>query len=144
MKPIRIRAVRDITDAGIVAELAHMHAETLPGIPFPGVWPSWWWIARDGDKAAAFAFMCGSDRYENTGYFGRVAVMPEYRGHGLQRRLMRAAEKKARELGWVAMVSDTRDKPYSAANFERAGYVPFTPEKPWDYKHSIYWRKELT
>ena len=143
MKPIRIRAIKDIRDARYVEIVARLHFETLPKIPFPGVWPSWWWIAWDGEKPAAFAFMCGSDRYENTGYFGRVGVLEEYRGQGLQRRLMRAAEKKARELGWTAMVSDTRDKPYSAANFERMGYVAFTPETPWDYKHSIYWRKEL-
>jgi GNAT superfamily N-acetyltransferase len=143
MRSLRIRAVKDIRDARYVEILARLHSETLPNIPFPGVWPSHWWIVWDGKTPVAFAFMCGADRYENTGYFGRVGVIESHRGRGLQRRLMRVAEKKARALGWEAIVSDTRNRPHSAANFERLGYKPFTPEKPWDYKHAIYWRKDL-
>lgn len=142
-RPIAIRAIKDIRDAKYVEILARLHNTTLPKIPFPGVWPAYWWLAWDKKEPVAFAFMCGSDRYENTGYFGRVGVLEPWRGLGLQRRLMTAAERKARTLGWSAMVSDTRDRPHSAANFERAGYKPFTPENPWDYAKAIYWRKEL-
>lgn len=143
-KPLTLRAVKDVSVARTARVLADLHARTFsPTVPFPGVWPAYWWVVYDGKKPAAFAFMCGSDRYADTGYFGRVGVLPEYRGRGLQRRLMRAAERKARALGWIAMVSDTRNKPYSAANFKALGYEQFTPENPWDFPCAIYWRKEL-
>ena len=130
-------------DAAAVARVAYLHAETLPGIIFPSSGMGYWWEVWHRDQSVAFAILCGSDRYPESGYFARVGVTPHHRGHSLQYRLMGVAEKKARQLGWTALYSDTRNRPYSAANFERRGWTQFTPEKPWDKPGAIYWMKEL-
>lgn len=141
---IVIRFVKDISDSNIVKTLADLHSQTFPkSVPFPYGLPSYWWIAYCNKVPVAFAFMCGSDRYPDTGYFGRVGVLPKYRGRGLQKKFMKLAEKKAKSIGWTAMVSDTRNKPFSAANFKAMKYTQFTPEDPWDTIRAIYWRKEL-
>lgn len=139
----KIRPVNP-TDSKVVRDLAAIMHETLPGIPFPSGYTFYWWGAYDAaGKMVACACLSGSDRYEKAGYFARVGVLPEARGHGLQRRFMRVAEAKARKLGWGEMYSDTTEKPHSASNFERAGYTQFTPEKPWGWAKTKYWRKQL-
>lgn len=124
--------------------VAGLHANLFPTTVFP--WPHtghWWVIEKDGE-AVAFSHLVQSTYYPETGYFARVGVLPEHRGHGLQRRLMSLAEAQGRRNGWTQLVSDTRRVPYSAANFEQSGWLKFDPEHPW-YSHRdvIYWRKDL-
>lgn len=103
-----------------------------------------WFIVRHGEVAVAFAGVCNADRIENAGYFCRVGVLPKHRGRGLQMRLMRAIESKAREIGWRELVSDTANwNVHSANNFIRAGWELFWPEKPWAIAKAVYWRKAL-
>ena len=123
--------------------LAELHTALFPGITFPSDGGFWWLVWR-GREAVAFSYMCGSTWFPSTGYFARVGVLKSHRGHGLQRRLMNAAERKARSLKWEAIVSDTNEVPRSAANFEALGYTQFTPEKPWAATKALYWRKDLT
>ena len=65
--------------------------------------------------------------------FQRGLFLPRWRGkhcgHGLQLRLMRAVEARARLNGWCSVISDTTDNMYSANNFIRAGYRLFSPRK---------------
>jgi GNAT superfamily N-acetyltransferase len=56
-----------------------------------------------------------------SGNFCRVGVLQEHCGHGLQLRLMRALERRARRNGWSYVVSDTTDNLFSANNIIRAG-----------------------
>lgn len=79
----------------------------------------------------------------NSGYFCRVGVLQRHWGRGLQLRLMRAVEVRARRLGWDSIVSDTTDNPVSANNFISAGYRLYEPEAPWAWSHTLYWRKWL-
>lgn len=139
---MKIKLVNQL-DSKVLADLASIMHETLPNIQFPTGGTFYWWAAYDDGKMVACACLCGSDRYENAGYFARVGVLPKARGRGLMRRFLRLAESKARKLGWAEIYSDTTAKPYSAANFERAGWTQFTPEKPWGWKQTIYWRKAL-
>jgi ribosomal protein S18 acetylase RimI-like enzyme len=76
-------------------------------------------------------------------YFKRVAVVPEYRGYGLQCKLMDAAEKAAGRAGYRLMVSTTDVvNVHSANNFIKRGWRLVNPEKPWE-PTSLYWVKEL-
>ena len=134
----------DPTNSKIVQQLAHIMHETLPGIPFPSGYTFYWWGAFDAaGNMIGCACLSGSDRYEKSGYFARVGVLDGHRGRGLQRRFMRTAEAKAKKLGWTDIYSDTTNKVHSAANFEKAGYVQVTPEKPWGWANTKYWRKQL-
>ena len=56
---------------------------------------------------------------------GRVVVLPEYRGKGLGRRVMREAEDWLAELGFTRAVVESRD--IAVAFYERLGYAVTDP-----------------
>jgi hypothetical protein len=51
--------------------------------------------------------------------------------------------RKARELGWNWVITDTTDNPASANSLINAGFKIYTPSSPWSYKHSIYWKYKI-
>jgi GNAT superfamily N-acetyltransferase len=118
--------------------------DIAPEFPRADVDAGHWWVAEHDGFWVGYATMVKSTHYNNAGYFSRVAVRPTYRGHGLQRRLMRAIEMRARKNGWTRMVSDTTDAVFSANNFIRQGYRVFDPRHPWAFANSIYWTKDLS
>jgi lysozyme family protein len=73
----------------------------------------------------------------------RVGVLRKHCGCGLQLRLMRAVELRARNNGWSCVVSDTTDNVVSANNFIRAGYRLYRPQQPWAWPNTLYWRKPV-
>lgn len=107
----------------------------------------YWWIAYYGKEVAGFAGLVPSTIGPGVGYLKRAGVLPEHRGRGLQRRLLKVRERRARELGWSQVITDTTDNVPSANNLIRSGYKLFEPERasaqPWAWKHSLYWMKEL-
>ncbi len=138
-----IRAV-NAQDDTVARILRDMHAkvfdDTAPQIE-PG--EGHWWIAWMGDEPAGFAGLLLSKTPE-TGYLHRSGVLPPHRGNGLQVKLIRAREAKARELGLKRMVSDTTDNIPSANSLIRAGYRLFSPVSKWAFgDDSLYWQKAL-
>ncbi|MGZ5095551.1 MAG: GNAT family N-acetyltransferase [Burkholderiales bacterium] len=103
-----------------------------------------WWIAYYDDEPVAFIGITQSKLGPHVGYFLRVGVVPAHRGKGLQRRLMRVMEARAKKNGWMRIVSDTRNNNYSANNIIAAGYRLFSPDDPWAHSDALYWTKDLT
>jgi len=137
----RIREV-DGQDEDNAETLTELHRLTFfGGVPVPAFDHGHWWLGLHGTEPAAFAGLVRSTRVCNAGYFCRVGVLSTHRGRGLQQRLMRALELRARRNGWRAVVSDTTDNLISANNFIRAGYRLYQPSIPWAWPHSLYWRK---
>src|SRR5258707_4451479 len=71
------------------------------------------------------------------------AILDRGWGNGLQLRLMRALESRARHNGWSAVVSDTTENLASANNFIRAGYRLYQPHTPWAWPNTLYLRKSI-
>jgi len=139
----RIKEV-DSSDRGTAVTLGALHRSTFSdAAPVPQFNSGHWWLAYQGATAVAFAGMLRSTHAANAGYFSRVGVAKAHIGRGLQLRLMRAAERRARRNGWGAIVSDTTDNVISANNFIISGYRLYHPETPWAWRHSLYWRKDL-
>jgi GNAT superfamily N-acetyltransferase len=137
----RIREV-DGNDDDIADGLAELHQLTfLDAAPVPEFDQGHWWFAFHGSEPVAFAGMIPSTHVFNAGYFCRVGVLGKHCGHGLQLRLMRAVEARARLNGWCSVISDTTDNMHSANNFIRAGYRLFSPRNPWAWPNTLYWRK---
>ena len=84
---------------------------------------------RSETEPVAFGGIIPSTHVFNSGYFCRVGVLGKHCGHGLQLRLMRAVEARARLNGWCSVISDTTDNMHSANNFIRAGYRLFSPRE---------------
>jgi len=131
------------------AKLRYLHDLTFGDCaPVPDFQEGDWWLVTcpvdgGGREAAAFAGMVPSYSTETAGYLSRVGVHPSHRGHGLQRRLIRVREQRARQLGYAALVSDTTDNIPSANNLIAAGFRLFQPEHPWFTEHTLYWIKHL-
>lgn len=102
-----------------------------------------WWIAYDGQLPIGFAGLLPSVKWSDAGYLCRAGVVRSHRGHGIQKRLIRVRERKARSLQWSWLVSDTLDNPASANSLIHCGYRLFHPAKPWGLPGALYWRKRL-
>lgn len=139
----RIREV-DGCDDEIADALKDLHQLTFFGdAPTPDFENGHWWLAYLDKEPTAFAGIVKSTHVRSAYYFSRVGVLRAHRGHGLQRRLMRALETKAYRIGSQRIVSDTTDNIPSANNFIAAGYWMFQPDWPWSFPHSVYWVKDL-
>lgn len=144
--PYRVREV-DGHDDEIAETLKELHKETF-GSTAPQIDPErgFWWLCyfTEDNTPVAFAGLEPSHRYLQTGYLCRSGVLEGHRGKGLQVRLLRAREAKARKLGWILLRTDTTCNPPSANSLIKAGYKLFEPTHPWGpSKESLYWRKEL-
>ena len=95
----RIREV-DGHDDDVADALAVLHRLTFfDGASVPDFDQGHWWLAFYEAKPVAFAGVIPSTRVRDAGYFSRVGVLKKHCGHGLQRRLMRAMELRARGNG---------------------------------------------
>jgi GNAT superfamily N-acetyltransferase len=141
--PYRIREVegRDDEISDILTELHRL--TFLAGAPIPSFELGHWWLAYRATAPVAFAGLVPSTHVRSAGYFCRVGVLQPHWGNGLQLRLMRAMESRARRNGWRCVVSDTTANIASANNFVRAGYRMYQPEHPWAFPDTLYWRKPL-
>ena len=139
---LRIRLV-DTSDDATKALLRWLQLKTLPGDVPHDVKDGLWWIVEDGDHPVGFAGLVASRRYMGVGYLCRSGILHDYRGRGLQKRLIRVRIAKARRMGWQWLISDTFENPPSANSLIKCGFQTFTPADPWGFKGAIYWRKSL-
>ena len=139
----RIRLI-DAHEDEVVDTLAELHRHTFfDSAPIPKFDRGDWWLALYGAVPIGFAGVVPSTYVQNTGYFSRVGVLKRHCGHGLQLRMMRAMEARARSHGWGHVVSDTTENFASANNFIRAGYHLYQPRYPWAWSNTLYWRKVM-
>ncbi|WP_315813013.1 GNAT family N-acetyltransferase [Bradyrhizobium sp. SZCCHNR2028] len=139
----RIREV-DACEPDVLDTLKELHARTfLDCAPLPDFESGQWWISTELGRPVAFAGMMPSSLGKGIAYLSRVGVLQERCGYGLQRRLMRVIEQRARRSGLDCIVSDTTCNIVSANNFIRCGYVLFQPVRPWAWVNSLYWRKMI-
>ena len=88
-------------------------------------------------------FCALGEEEDGEGYLARAGVLPEFRGQGLQKRLIKVREEFAREHGMPALICDTCDNPASANSLIACGFKMFQPQEPWGLPRSVYWRKFL-
>lgn len=125
------------------AILQFLQLETLPYDPLVDPAEGYWWLVRKGSHPVAYLGMTKVNDQPDWGYIARVGVMPDCRGKGIQKHLMRVAERHARRIGWTRLISTTLNNPPSANSFIACGYRTYEPEGPWGYTGTIYWYKDL-
>ncbi len=135
----------DATESAVVKVLRILHRATFGSEKCPDFNLGYWWLVFEGPLPIAFAGLHPSFNYQDTGYLCRVGVLITHRGQGLQRRLIRVREKKARALGWRFIVTDTSEEnPASVNSLIRCGYRCFWPgEQCWRARGAVYMKKEL-
>jgi hypothetical protein len=92
----------------------------------------------------AYTAIKQSSQWADAAYLCRCGVLYDHRGHGLQRRLLRCRERRARRNGWIACVTDTTDNIASGNSLIKSGYTLYKPSVPWALSNSLYWRKWLS
>ena len=105
-----------------------------------------WWIAWCGRNAVGYAGLriCKEPHNRGLAFLCRVGVMPQHRGHGLQKRLIRAREREARRYGVRELVTYcVPDNPASANSLIACGFKLYRPMTKWAGPYAIYLRKVL-
>lgn len=127
--------------------IQQMHHDCFPDYPLIEVQVGWWWIVLDGNyKPVAFCSLWPSVRDKHTGYLARAAVVERARGKGLQKRMIRLREAKARREGYLRVVTDTDTyNHFSSNNMIRCGYTLFEPPVRWSNEGGpwLYWQRNL-
>lgn len=105
-----------------------------------------YWVAEDIEtkKLVAYAGLVRSVRYSDVVYFHASGVVPEARGHHLQRRLIRARLHWAKDHGFSWAVTDTcPDNVASARSLIACGFKPYWPLTRWKESGACYWSRGL-
>ena len=134
----------DIRSLVIQDTLALLQQKCLPGDAPSDTNYGWWWIVYDAQNLpCAFGGLIRSVRWTNVGYLCRAGVLSSHRGHGLQKRLIRARIRQARALGWNWLITDTYLNPASSNSLIACGFKLYEPLNPWGVKETLYWRLNL-
>lgn len=102
-----------------------------------------WWVYYYRKEPIAFACLQPSCRWGNTMYLSRAGVIKEYRGRGIQKKLIKERIKEAKALGYEWLITDTSNNVESANNLISCGFKTFYPSVKWAKKNSIYWKYKL-
>lgn len=132
----------DPTDEDVRDQLNRLDKELFPN-DYLSSKNGFWWIVYCGKKPVAFAGLRKSSQWDEAGYLCRVGVTHDHRGNGLQKRLIRTRERKARSIGWAYLLTDTLENPASANSLISCGYKMYEPTNPWASDGACYWRKKL-
>lgn len=141
VSPFRLVAVGG--DARQHALLTWLQLESLPHDTPANSRLGYWWLVFEGNNPAAFAGLQWSSSDPSAGYLCRSGVLKQYRGAGLQRRLIAARIRKAKSLGMKTLTSDTFCNPQSSNNLIASGFRMFSPAKPWGLTNASYWTKAI-
>lgn len=103
---------------------------------------NWWGAFYDGQLVGYASSIYYP--YLNSCYLSRVGVMSGYRGFGLQKRFIRAREKRAKKDNYYRMVTYTSyDNIISANNLISCGYKLYVPKLFYGVRNALYFQKTL-
>lgn len=107
---------------------------------------SLWWIVWHHEQPVAYAGLRLCREAQNLGlaFLCRVGVLPAHRGRGLQKRLIRARERAARQLAVTELV--TYCVPWNSPSLNSliaTGYRFYRPGTKYGGAGSVYLRKVL-
>ena len=106
-----------------------------------------WWVAKVGDFPIAYAGLKPLPMEPEIGFLCRAGVLSNYRGHGLQRKFLKAREREAKKIGIKQLITYTVVDNYpSIVNLISQGYRFYSPANPWagkEAKSVLYFYKTL-
>lgn len=107
----------------------------------------WWWAGQDDEIAVdKRGFICYSGLYvftQEACVVGPTYIFPDYRGLGLQFKMLKKRIEFAKKMGFSKILSSTYSDNYpSMNNLIKAGF--YTTE-PWceAEENGMYWAKDL-
>lgn len=98
-----------------------------------------WWVIVSGNKIIAY---CGCSFVDNICIFVRAWVHIDYRGKGLQKKMIKLRLKSAYDC-YIAITYTTIDNYPSANSLISQGFKLFSPEYAYAGRNMLYFQKEL-
>lgn len=136
----RVAYVRDAKSLQTVNALQTL---CLPSDELVDPATGWAWLVTHSGEPVAFATMHQAATEPASVYLSRCGVLSGHRGHGLQRRLLKARLDRARLEGFAHAITTTYANPHSANNLIRCGFLQYVPKSPWGVQGTDYWRRRL-
>jgi GNAT superfamily N-acetyltransferase len=99
-----------------------------------------WWVMLDEGEIVAY---CGSIYSKGICIFNRAWVKKNYRGQGIQRRMIRTRIKAASTFCHIAITYTTLDNFPSANNLIDCGFRLYLPEYSYGGSDKLYYQKLL-
>lgn len=136
--------LRRATTVGDLDAIACLQALALPDdAPCDVRIGAWWLMHSERGDPIAFAGLRMSSRWSDCMYLCRAGVDPDWRGRGIQKRLIAVRERHAKSLGMAWLITDTTRNPASANSLMARGFRMYEPAAPWGTRYTLYWRKRL-
>lgn len=98
-----------------------------------------WWIITSGNIIVGY---CGCAFSEGVCIFVRAWVHKDYRGNGLQKKMIKLRLKSAYDCN-IAITYTTMDNYPSANNLISQGFKLYCPEYAYAGREMLYFQKEL-
>ena len=95
-----------------------------------------------GEDGKSYGFASARELNGDILYLNSAAVVPEARGNGLQKRLIRCRARYADKHDLTAITYTTPDNSASINNLVSCGFRAYQPEYPWVGKQYCYWRRD--
>jgi GNAT superfamily N-acetyltransferase len=99
-----------------------------------------WWVIIDQGEIVAY---CGSIYSKGICIFNRAWVHKDYRGQGIQRRMIKTRLKAASTFCHIAITYTTLDNFPSANNLISCGFRLYLPEYSYGGSDKLYFQKLL-
>ena len=99
-----------------------------------------WWVMLDQGEIVAY---CGSIYSRGICIFNRAWVKKEYRGQGIQRKMIKTRTKAASITCHIAITYTTLDNFPSANNLIDCGFRLYIPEYMYGGSDKLYFQKLL-
>jgi GNAT superfamily N-acetyltransferase len=120
-----------------------MDAAVLPNdFPIEEWEESIWWIGFHAGKPVCY---CGLKREVGHAYFNRAGVLPEARGNGLQKKMIRKRLDYCRENNIKKAITNTALYNVKSMNsLIRCGFRTYWPQNRWVGDDVMYWMKGIS
>ena len=133
---IRIRLAKDAE----LDEINELDSTLLPPKTWHGQDHDEIWVAIADGHIVGYASIRESELIPGWAYLSRAGVAPDWRGHGLQKRLIRVRLRWAKRRGLIAAYTYTVDNPASANSLIACGFRQFRPK---EFQVWEWWKKDL-
>ena len=100
-----------------------------------------WWVLRENGDVVGYAGMIEGKAHW---YLCRIGVVPDRRGNGYSKKLLKAQIQHAKKNPKPMIVTDTHVHNIASANaLIAAGFRLYEPEIRWSFANGLYWRLSL-
>jgi RimJ/RimL family protein N-acetyltransferase len=144
VEPYTIRLVDGMEHADLLHHMNGLDPQQFLPLKSKHLSHGVWWIVQIPDgTVVGFSGLVPMAPFHNCGYFKRVYVLPEHRGHGLGLDCLKLVIETAKQIGLTQLVTECCNNPPSEANIRKAGFVEVTPDRPWGEEGTLYFSMML-